>query len=248
MKTKRNSAVRYVENGIVNILSKTSGNEKTGMGFITSHFNSEISPIDSRKQGIDSETVCKGCVYANGNGCYTNPLFLNSIWKMHTQERYFLAQNASDFTILASKIVKNEYLRFGNFGNPSLLPLETVETLYNSAAISTGYMADWQTQNIEYRKYFMASVQSLQALENASDLGYRSFVSIPENNVESFQEKAKNKGISTVICINTRNPMINCKQCGLCDGIAKGRKSNIINPIHGYQTKKAIQAVNSFNV
>jgi hypothetical protein len=237
---KRLSAVRYIENNLVHIVSKTN-NDKTGNGFHSSHFLAGTNPIESRIQKLDSQTTCKDCVYSDGKGCYTIPLFLNSIWKQHKNGRYYLAQNEQEFSTLASGIVRNDFLRFGNFGNPSLMSIETVERLYKSAAITTGYTAEWRTKT-EYNKYLMASVQNLESIENAADLGFRTFLSIPEYSLESTINSAKKKGISLVPCINYTNPSVTCKQCGLCDGVENGKKSHIINPIHGFQKKKAEKA------
>lgn len=126
---------------------------------------------------------------------------------------------------LAGEIVtksEGKYVRFGTYGEPSLLPQELVWGMAKLAKSYTGYTHQWEKPWAQaFGDYFMASVHNQDEAVNASSLGYRSFVARePAETAEGIQCPAsKESGFVS-----------NCSKCGLCSGTAgKGKKNVLIN-------------------
>ena len=109
-------------------------------------------------------------------------------------------------------------MRFGSYGEPTLIPFNLVEAICNEAKNWTGYTHQWSRKK-EYNKYFMASTHNLIQEQFASQLGFRSFVAspIPLPSLVSCPASKESGFVS------------NCSKCGLCSGsLGKGKKSVII--------------------
>ena len=106
------------------------------------------------------------------------------------------------------------YIRFGTYGEPSLIPIELVKKIVGVSKTWTGYTHQWSKDWArEYSKYFMASRHEVA---NAS--GWRSFLA-----VQTEQHQVSN----AVGCPASKEGgyKSNCASCGLCSGIlGKGRK------------------------
>ena len=80
------------------------------------------SPIEGVQSGLDADTICKGCPFASGHGCYVNlghsPL---GIWKAYHRGSYPALRGYSVF--------QDRAVRFGAYGNPSLIPLRIVKAI-----------------------------------------------------------------------------------------------------------------------
>lgn len=114
------------------------------------------------------------------------------------------------------------YVRFGTYGEPSLLPYALVSSMAKNASSFTGYTHQYKKDFASlYANYFMASCHTQKDANEAKDLGFRSFVA-----------KDKNDLVSGVVCpaSKEKNYVSNCSKCGLCSGIAgKGSKDVVIN-------------------
>jgi hypothetical protein len=113
------------------------------------------------------------------------------------------------------KMSKDRYIRFGTYGEPTLLPLEMVSNMVNLSKSHTGYTHQW-AKRPEYSQFFMASTHSIGQSEMAKKLGYRSFMAVKESIANAVQCPAsKEMGYKST-----------CEKCGLCSGMRKG-KTNI---------------------
>ena len=206
----------------VAIATMDTANRKTGNMVQIWFLLENINPVEAVKIGIDASTICRECPFAAGNGCYVNvgqaPL---SIWRKYKRGGYgdlIPAHYGKAFT--------GRKIRFGAYGNPTLLPLSMVGAIAKVSAGWTGYFHDWRTNPLAhgYSAYFMASTETESSLRLASALGFRTFHVSPVKPAESLE------------CLSeTRN--MECSQCKLCSGLSKQRQPSIwINP-HG--TKKA---------
>lgn len=117
------------------------------------------------------------------------------------------------------KVAENKYVRFGTYGEPSLHPIELIESLANVSKNWTGYTHQWHRQPI-FAQWFMASVHSpIQAKTANQRFNYRSFVA-SKDNVQNMVTcpASKEAGYKS-----------NCSKCGLCSGtMGKGKKDVVI--------------------
>lgn len=216
----------YEDDDYVAIVTWKSANAKTGNMAQIWILNRHTSPLDSVASGIDASTNCKGCPFASGNGCYVNvgqaPM---AVYKSYHKGSYpFLALGAYKVAF------RNRYVRFGAYGNPSIIPLQKIRMVTDHCAGWTGYFHDWHEMHpslaTEYGKYFMASTETEDSRKAAEALGLRYFHVSPV------------RPNNTIECLSDTHGK-ECKDCGLCDGNNKNAKSVWINP-HGAKKNKAI--------
>jgi hypothetical protein len=112
---------------------------------------------------------------------------------------------------------KDRYIRFGQYGEPTLLPVDLVSDMVNVAKSHTGYTHQWRKKT-EYSPYFMASTHSLAESLRAELIGFRSFVAV--------SVKIEDKGYIQCPAAKETGKKSNCEKCGLCSGFkGKGKKS-----------------------
>jgi len=111
------------------------------------------------------------------------------------------------------------FVRFGTYGEPSLLPMSLVARMVSVSKSHTGYTHQstkkWAT---DYGRYFMASVES----NDKATPEWRSFI------VRNESEPDYN----AIHCpaSKERGMVSNCSKCGLCSGtLGKGKKNVVIN-------------------
>jgi len=211
----------------VAIATMKTKNEKTGnmvqIWFLLEHHN----PVDAVKRGLDASTICRECPFAAGNGCYVNVgQAPRQIWVKYKRGGYTdLIPAHYPLAFSGRKI------RFGAYGNPTLLPLAMVKAIASVSAGWTGYFHDWRTNPLAhgYSAFFMASTETENSLKLATALGFRTFHVSPVKPAESLE------------CLSeTRN--LECSQCKLCSGLSKQRQPSIwINP-HGTKKARATRA------
>jgi len=207
---------------------RASINSKTGNMVQVWFLLEDMDPVAVMLSGLDAATVCQGCPFAARNGCYVNlgqaPL---SIWRSFTRGNV-PEMDPKDY----QEKFTGRKVRFGAYGNPTLLPIAKVKAIAKASDGWTGYFHNWRDMAPKlregYNQYFMASTETESSLELAKSLQLRVFhVSPvqPENTVECL---ADSKGLT-------------CAQCQLCQGWNKPAKSVWINP-HGSTVKKAVAA------
>ncbi len=213
----------YENKTIVVVATFGSSNRKTGNMVQIWILEKNKSPVESIKTGTDAKTVCRGCPFASGNGCYVNvgqaPL---SIWRAFKRGNY---EKVDCWDVFSGKAI-----RFGAYGNPSLIPLAIVERITTRAEKWTGYFHDWKEmpywKRIAYGRYFMASTETENSRQLAMEYNLRYFHVSPNKPIDSLECLADTLGIS-------------CADCGLCDGNNKENAKSIwINP-HGSKKRKA---------
>lgn len=185
------------------------------------------NPVHAVKNGTDASTICAGCPFASGNGCYVNVgQAPQGIWKAFHRGSY-----PELFPGDYSPIFGGRKIRFGAYGNPTLLPIAKVKAIASVSNGWTGYFHDWKTNPMarEYAGFFMASTETEDSRRLADSLGYRSF------HVSSVKPKG------ALECLSDSKGLT-CAQCKLCAGLSKlGKPSIWINP-HGATKARAIKA------
>ena len=156
---------------IVIIATMESDNPKTGNMVQIWFLLENYAPHLAVKSGLDAKTVCIDCVFASGNGCYVRtyqaPLSVWNAWKRGNYSTLFPHQYADVFT--------GRKIRFGAYGNPSIMPVSMVKAIASVSSGYTGYFHDWKTNPYasEYAKYFMASTETESSYRLAKSLNYR---------------------------------------------------------------------------
>ena len=133
--------------GIVNqlpyvvIATVKTSNVKTGNMIQIWFLLENINPVEAIKLKLDVHSICSGCIFAGGNGCYVTvhqaPL---SIWKCFKRGSY-----ASIDPVDYQSIFGGRKVRFGAYGNPTLLPLSIVKAIASVSNGWTGYFHDCKT-------------------------------------------------------------------------------------------------------
>lgn len=102
---------------------------------------------------------------------------------------------------------RNRAIRWGAWGEPTLIPLAIVHRLNSVARGWTGYTHRWAFPPVrDYRSVFHASVESERAAAKAHRLGWRTFHVSP------------NKPTGSIECAATRSGST-CADCLQCSGL-----------------------------
>jgi hypothetical protein len=203
----------------------------------TSHFSREQFEIAQSKTSMKEffsadGKVCMDCPFAVSNGaklsaCYTHKMMqysgflstLRSTAKVYPTFESIPTLSMDLYNIILT-ISEGKFVRFGTYGEPTLLPIGLVADICKVAKNYTGYTHQWKRDD-SFAPYFMASVHSADEERIASLVGYRSFV-VSETQIKEF--------ISCPASVE-QGFKSNCSKCGLCSGTnGKGTKSvNILN-------------------
>lgn len=213
----------------VAIATMETSNRKTGDMVQTWFLLENVNPVEAVQSGMDGDTVCNGCPFARGRGCYVNvgqaPL---SVWRAFHRGAYPTLAPRDYAAVFTGRKV-----RFGAYGNPSLLPLAMVRAIAAASDGWTGYFHDWRTNPYarSYSRYFMASTETAESLQCATQKGFRVF------HVSPVQPAG------TVECLSdATNGRVACADCKLaCNGRTggtAGARSVWINP-HGSKAGRA---------
>ena len=186
---------------------------------------------DSRRDKSDATTQCRGCKLASNSGCYVGSYYVDATQRAHWKRN---EAPATDAQII--KLVSGKFVRFGAYGNPSLIPLRIIRLIVKHASGYAGYFHDWDLMTpakaTKYGEYLMASCEPDNRAD-AQKLGLRTFTTrnatdpIPGNDID---------------CPSSRG--VQCSDCQLCSGKSKKARSISI-PIHGYQAKSASRSISA---
>jgi len=223
---------RLIHQGSVNgenysvIATRATQNRKTGDMIQIWIILTDTHPSAAVDSGLDASTICRGCPFAAGNGCYVlTHQAPAAIWRGLQRGIYpYLAPK--DY----SQFFGGRAVRFGAYGNPTLLPFSIAKAIAKESRGWTGYFHNWKempaAEAKQWNSLFMASTETKSSLDLAKGLNLRTFHVSPEK-PEGFVE-----------CLSeTRN--LECAQCLLCQGTSKKAKPIWINP-HGSRVKKAV--------
>jgi hypothetical protein len=177
--------------------------------------------IDPRKFFDLAESVCFDCPFRAYLKCYTHKYMqfsgfvsmLKSIVREFTTLEYIPKIHLLQKRIL--EISQGRYIRFGTYGEPTLLPVDLVGDMVKVSKSHTGYTHQW-AKKPEFSAYFMASIHNEKQLGIAEKMGFRGFLAT------SDPELVKN----AVVCPASKEAGFKstCEKCGLCSGERKGKK------------------------
>lgn len=212
------------------IATEKSGNRKIGNAIQIWIVPRNETVTESRRNGSDAKIQCKGCPLASNHGCYVGSYYVDAIQKAAWAGKKPIAKNRQQIIDL----VKGRFVRFGAYGNPSLIPLSLVKLIADNASGWTGYFHDWQLMSFDkakaYGRYFMASCEPGN-VDQALSMGLRVFATRPQSDPVPD---------GLVDCPSSRG--VQCADCKLCSGTSKRARSVSI-PVHGYQVRSATKAI-----
>ena len=114
------------------IATMKSDNSKTGNMVQVCILLEDTDPVAGVLSGLDARTICQGCPFASGEGCYVNvgqsPL---AIWRAYHRGNVPYLR-AKDYPLHFS----GRKVRFGSYGNPTLIPRHIVRYI---ASICDGW-------------------------------------------------------------------------------------------------------------
>ena len=195
---------------------RPSSNRKTGKMIQVYILVKGTHPVLAKQQGLDF-AVCGNC--AIRNACYVQlgkgPAM---VWKTYRAGKY---PRLTDYSVFAGRMV-----RWGAYGDPAFIPLEIVRQISSVAAGWTGYTHQWRNPLFAaYRAYLMASVETIEGMEQAQLHGWRTFRVAAVGMLRNLDIQRE------IICANTIRG-VTCADCGLCNGTATRAKSIVIEA-HG---------------
>lgn len=209
----------------VAIMTVKTSNRKTGPMMQVWILRSDISPVEAVNTGEDF-TICGDCPHRKqkdgSRSCYVNiGQAPNSIYKAYKAGRYLY----DPMVMEARKAVKGKRLRWGAYGDPSIIKPMVVKTLNKHADAHTGYTHQWgHAWASEFKGVFMASCDGFYDYVAASSTGWKTFSVVAKG--------YKPSGIK--LCPATApNSKAQCLTCSLCDG----NKVNVYVEAHGSGAK-----------
>jgi hypothetical protein len=221
----------------VTILTLKSNNRKTGDMAQVWILCEDINPVEAVQTGKDV-TICGNCPHRKkqdgSRSCYVNvgqgP---NSIWKAYKRGVYEelsyvgsteLPSNGSFYSKVES-IISGRKIRWGAYGDPSIINPQIVN-LFNSYAVShTGYTHQWREQFAQvFKGTFQASCDGFKDYLEATAHGWRTFTVVPKLAAINYAKQCP----ATV-----QDSMAKCETCKLCDG----SKLDIFVHAHGSGAK-----------
>jgi len=164
---------------------------------------------------------CLDCPFSLGSGkggCYTHKF--NQYSGFLKMLRSIKAEALTELTTEKYRSIldmtHNTYVRFGTYGEPSLLPLALVESMTLLSKSWTGYTHQWNKEWAnDFGKFFMASTHNQVEANKAKEINYRSFIATKSGNEDAVGCPASSE----------MGFVSNCAKCGLCSGTSgKGKK------------------------
>lgn len=164
---------------------------------------------------------CMDCPYSGNQGeggCYTHKFnqYVGFLSMLRSIKASDLTPLDAEKFLDAVAMSKDTYVRFGTYGEPSLLNYSLVKNMAYASKSWTGYTHQWKkVWAMPYSKYFMASTHNKEETYRAKLKNYRSFIASTTGT-----EKAVTCPASAEAGFKS-----NCASCGLCSGVlGKGNK------------------------
>jgi hypothetical protein len=216
---------------VVVVLHRTSANTKTGPIHQISYYDPDLT--DSAHHGA-------GCVLCPmSQACYANSGYI--AW--HNKDTF---HRLDDIPTIPARswgrfLERNNGVRFGRYGDPATVPLDVTERIISLVSYHVGYTHFWR-ERPDLMPYLMASVETLEQLNQARGLGWRCYYTArvvgkrltDNDNVTALRRHLGASGVSgVVVCPHYISGQI-CATCKLCDG---GQGISVIAPAHGSMRK-----------
>jgi len=161
-----------------------------------------------------ADANCLDCPYNSFGKCYTHKFnqyvgFISMLKSIAKEFGSFdnLPTYSGKIKADAIKMSQNTYVRFGTYGEPSLMPTSLITSMINVAESYTGYTHQWSKNN-SLGKFFMASTHTKEEETKARLKGYRSFMAVDKAIEGTVNCPASKEG----------GYKSTCSKCSLCSG------------------------------
>ena len=209
----------------VAILTLESSNRKTGNMAQVWIMREDINPVEAVQTGEDV-TICGNCPHRKQQdgtrSCYVNvgqgP---NSIWKAYKRGAYRKRWSYYELSL----ILKAKRIRWGAYGDPSIINPDVVVKLNKFAQGHTGYTHQWRSEFASpFVGIFQASCDGFNDYLTASDMGWKTFTVVSKVATPTYAKQCP----ATV-----QQSAAQCITCKLCDGA----KADVFVHAHGTGSK-----------
>jgi len=208
-----------------------SKNEKTGKMVQTWIMVAGTPPVEALDKGKDS-SVCGSCKHRHFRSCYVNlgiggPYQVYEAWKNNKYPTLDMSDP------LAMLVFKDKHVRLGSYGDPACVPIDIWNTITHWCAGHTGYTHAWKRISTEYRKFCMASCDTLDEVNQAKARGWKPFyVRQPEDPIPDK--------FFTCPASKEDGYRLSCQECMVCSGgnykVGKGVPTIVV---HGPSWKRS---------
>jgi hypothetical protein len=212
----------------VTILTLKSTNRKTGNMAQVWILREDISPVEAVQTGKDV-TICGNCVHRGeyspaldkmiNRSCYVNygqgP---NSVWKAYKRGVYKeldyvgckdLPSNGTFYADVEA-IATGRRIRWGAYGDPSVINPQVVNLFNSYAEGHTGYTHQWREEFAQvFKGIFQASCDGFQDYLDATAHGWKTFTVVNKEATIVYAKQCP----ATV-----EDSKAQCATCKLCDG------------------------------
>tara|TARA_R110002124_G_C8763847_1_gene499373 strand:- start:48 stop:752 length:705 start_codon:yes stop_codon:yes gene_type:complete len=172
---------------------------------------------------------CLDCKFSGNKGkggCYTHKFnqyvgFLSMLRSIKQEQLTPLTTQKID---AITEMCADTYVRFGTYGEPSLIPLPIVKAMTFKASNWTGYTHQHDKKFAQgYKDFFMASTHTEEEASNRSEDGWRSFIAL---------EKGTDAKAVSCPASSEAGFVSNCAKCSLCSGASGKGNKNVKILIH----------------
>lgn len=208
-------------------LRDASSNAKTGAMVQTYIIRDDMAPIEAVRTGADA-SICGDCPHrgdgtGKGRSCYVTLIHgPRAVYSSFKRGIYPVANPHQAKRLFAGKMI-----RLGTYGDPAAVPQSVWTIALGDAAGWTGYTHQWRKVSPSWAALVMASADSEADMNDAHDLGYRTF----RVTAEPFQNV---KG-REVVCpaSEERGKRASCIECRACMGTSGKARVSIQIAAHG---------------
>jgi hypothetical protein len=222
----------------VAIMTFRSKNTKTGDIPQVFIIRPDIEPTDAVQSGADV-SICGGCTHKLRwhedlqefkRTCYVNVgQSVGSVFACFKRRGY--PDLWDDLALVAevSEWLADKFVRWGSYGDPSVIKHSVVRMINNWAAGHLGFTHQWlHPAAANFKGIFQASCESDTQYRVAKQLGWKTYTVIPTTGPDGKPLEVL-EGPGKRCPATLEGSTAQCKTCRLCNGA----KADIYSPAHG---------------
>lgn len=219
---------------IVVIATMKTVNTKTGNMVQVWILRSDIEPTKAVMSGCDA-SICGDCPHRANGIAKDRTCYVTVFQAPHAVYSAYKRGNYVPWNGDAS-VFSGRKVRFGAYGDPSLISDDIVRNIAMASDGWTGYTHMWkQSFAAPFIDYLQASCDNVSDLELATDGGWASFTVLPVG------MDRRTLPFKTARCPASISDNVQCATCGLCNG-AERFTHNIVIEAHGRKAKDVVWA------
>ena len=207
------------------------GNKKLGQDF----WQLSVLPLDGNvSEGSAGRwAICGNCPFHKNKSCYAKDQGLSRLMSKFMDGGY-PEIDLSFFLDLVEN--HNPRIRFGRFGDCSLVPFEMISTIATNCKSFTGYTNQWRANYYDHRFNDLFMVSTVGEADRVKAINVLS-EDIRTFNVIGTEDSYTDNPERAISCPSVQG--FTCTDCGLCDGNTERQGAyNIEIKAHGVQWKK----------